>query len=417
VDYRVNRIAAYALVLLAAVSSSFLAGRWWSDGGKAATAADTEDASGYMCPMHHEYTSAHAGNCAVCGMRLVARSSVGVVYISTEMQRRAGVEVAAVESASVEHTLRLVGRVVAEDAATHVVTAGVGGFVRDLSRATTGSWVRKGEQLAAVIAPDAFPAIQSYIVALDAIDRLRQDGEGGAAQAQISSVNNNFQLRQERLEDLGMSDAQIAELRRTREVPTSISVVAPADGFVLSRHISPGQRFERGAEWYRIVDLRRVWIMAEMIGPEADFVQPGSRARVAVPGRAARLDALVSTALPLLDENSRTLRVRLEADNAQYVLRPDMLVEVELAVTLPAMTVVPSDAVLDSGRRQRVFVELAGGMFAARDVKTRLRVGDRVEIVEGLAPGDRIVTSGTFLVDSESRMTRAVEDLAGTHNH
>ena len=130
-----------------------------------------------------------------------------------------------------------------------------------------------------------------------------------------------------------------------------------------------------------------------------------------VPGRPTSLDARVSTALPLVDQHSRTLTVRLEAENPDYVLRPDMLVEVELPVTLPAATVVSADAVLDSGRRQMVFVEGEGG-FAPRDVTTGWRFGDRVEIIDGLAPGERIVTAGTFLIDSESRMTRALERAA-----
>ena len=112
-----------------------------------------------------------------------------------------------------------------------------------------------------------------------------------------------------------------------------------------------------------------------------------------------------------MDQHSRTLTVRLEAENPDYVLRPDMLVEVELPVTLPAATVVSADAVLDSGRRQMVFVEDEGG-FAPRDVTTGWRFGDRVEIIGGLAPGERIVTAGTFLIDSESRMTRALERAA-----
>jgi RND family efflux transporter MFP subunit len=277
--------------------------------------------------------------------------------------------------------------------------------------------VRKGEPLATVVAPDAFPALQSYVVALGAIDRLRQDGGEGVAQAQISSASGNFQLRREKLQDLGLSDAQIAETGRTREIPDSITIVAPEDGFVLARHISEGLRFERGTEFYRIADLRRVWILADVIGAEADYVKPELPARVGVPGRSRWLDARVSTALPLVEEDSRTMTVRLEAENPDYVLRPGMRVEVELAVTLPAMTVVPVDAVLDSGRRQMVFVERAEGVFVPRAVTTGWRFGDRVAIVDGLVPGERIVTSGTFLIDSESRMTRALEGVTATRSH
>jgi YHS domain-containing protein len=122
---------------------------------------------------------------------------------------------------------------------------------------------------------------------------------------------------------------------------------------------------------------------------------------------------MVSTVLPQFDPNSRTLKVRLELDNPGYTLRPDMFVDVEFPVTLPAALTVPADAVLDSGLRKMVFVDRGNGYFEPRKVETGWRFGDRIEITKGLMPGERIVVSGTFLIDSESRMKAAAAGIYG----
>jgi RND family efflux transporter MFP subunit len=214
-----------------------------------------------------------------------------------------------------------------------------------------------------------------------------------------------------------MSPAQLEELKRTREIPETIRIVAPADGLVLARSISPGQRFERGAEWYRIADLRHAWILADVFQHEAPHLRPGTQATVSLPDQRAAIGARVSSVLPQFDGPTRTLKVRLEADNPHYVLRPDMFVDVDLKITLPPAITVPADAVLDSGVATTVFVERGNGTFEQRAVETGWRLGDRVEIVKGLEHGERIVTAGTFLLDSESRMRKGGASAHAGHDH
>ena len=156
---------------------------------------------------------------------------------------------------------------------------------------------------------------------------------------------------------------------------------------------------------FQIADLRRVWILADVPAAEAQHVQSGMTAEVAVRGRPAALRATVSRAVvPQFDPLNQTARVRLEADNPGFALRPDMFVDVYLPIALPDAIAVPVDAVLDAGLKKRVFVERADGAFEPREVQTGWRFGDRVEIVNGLSAGDRVVVAGTFLLDSESRM-------------
>jgi Cu(I)/Ag(I) efflux system membrane fusion protein len=422
--------AVYTLLLLASVTVAFLAGSWSGPQGTVGAATPAAGAPvGYTCPMHPEYISDRAGDCPACGMPLVvhdtpgasadsvrpaAAPAPGTVRASPAALELVGVRVGPVERTSTTHVFRLAGRVAPDETRAYTVMAGVDGFVRDVSAVTTGGRVRKGEVLATFSAPDAIPAIQNYLVALSAIDRLNEGGAEGAAQAHTTASSANFQQRLEKLQDLGISESQMVEIRRTHQVPASIRILSPVDGFVLARTISPGQRFSRETSWYRIADLRRVWIVADLIGNDAGLVHPGQRATVSLPGQPTSWEARVSEVLPQVDPATRTLKVRLEMANPGYVLRPDMTVDVELPVALPPSVSVAVDAVVNSGLRQTVFVERAEGVFEPRGVRTGWRFGDRVEIVEGLSPGERIVQSATFLIDSESRMQIARARMPGT---
>jgi Cu(I)/Ag(I) efflux system membrane fusion protein len=155
---------------------------------------------------------------------------------------------------------------------------------------------------------------------------------------------------------------------------------------------------------YTIADLSRVWILAEVFGKDAQAFRPGAKARVTLPDTGESFQATVSDVLPEVDPATRVLRPRLVVDNPGFKLRPDMFVNVEVAVSLPAGLSVPSDAVVDSGLSKRVFVQTSAGHFEARTVETGWRLNDRVQIVKGLREGESVVAAGTFLVDSESRL-------------
>ena len=167
--------------------------------------------------------------------------------------------------------------------------------------------------------------------------------------------------------------------------------------------MSPGLRIEKGSELYRIVDLRRVWILVDLYEKDIGRIRPGGTARVLLRQQQKVYQAKVSEVLPQFDAASRTLKLRLEADNPGYCLRPDMFVDVEFPVTFPSMLNIPAEAVLYSGLRKTVFVDRGNGLFEPREVETGRQFGGRVEIVKGLREGERIVSSGNFLIDSESR--------------
>jgi RND family efflux transporter MFP subunit len=424
---------ALSIVLLGVLGSGFLAGSWYSQRERVSAASlRARRILYYVDPMHPAYKSGKPGIAPDCGMRLKpvyadggqptaigADLEVGpdnsshAVHVSPEQQQLIGVRVAPpVEKRSGSEKLRLYGRVAADETRVFRVDVGFDGFMREISTVTTGSHVRKDTWLATFSAPEVRSPIQGYLVALDVLDRTRALADNQAA---IDLASVSVQQTIDRLLTLGMSHVQIDEIRQTRQVPPYVKITAPADGFVLARHISVGQKVERGEELYRIADLRRVWILADVFGPEAEYVRPGMVAQVSLPGRRRSFDARVSSdVLPQFDAASQSVKVRLEADNPGSLLRPDMFVDVDLVITLPPTIAVSADAVLDTGLKKTVFVERSAGVFEPRAVETGWRFGGRVEIVNGLIPGDRIVVSGMFLLDSESRMRHTAPE-PGSH--
>jgi RND family efflux transporter MFP subunit len=341
-----------------------------------------------------------------------AAASGASISVAAEQQSLLGVRVAAVESASGKHGLRLFGRVAPDETRVYKLNAGADGAIRDVAPVTTGSRVSKNQLLGTFAAPSAATVVQLFMTANTSAHRAKhQTGETSIGSSAASLAAANIQQRTDQLRSIGMSTAQMEEIAQSGEFPQSIKILAPVDGFVLARNVSPGQTFEKGAEFFRIADLRRVWIVADVFEKDAQYLKPGTRVDVTLPHHAEPMTAKVSAVLPQFDPASRTLKVRLEADNPGFRLRPDMLVDVTAEVNVPAAIAVPVDAVVDSGLRKTVFVEHSPGQFQPREVQTGRRWSERVEIVKGLSAGERIAISGTFLLDSESRMKLAMERM------
>ena len=338
--------------------------------------------------------------------------SPGTVKISPEKQQVIGVRVGVVEKKAVTHTLRILGRVAADETRIYRINAAVDGWIGKTFDNSTGTLVKKDELLATFYSPDFLGAQQAYIFAVSSLDRFQASGK--EPPQQITLTRANVQQYKDSLRNLGMGDLQIEEIGRTRLYTENIDLTAPVTGFVLTRNVSPGERFEKGKELYRIADLSRVWILADLFENEAQYLQPGKGVKVSLPNQKRTFQAKVSNVLPQFDSATRTLKVRLEADNPGYALRPDMFVDVELPISLPPAIAVPADAILDSGLKKTVFVDRGNGLFEPREVETGWRLGNRIEIVKGLTPGEKIVLSGNFLIDSESRLELAAAGMYGT---
>ena len=400
------KVAASLCVAAAIFAAGYMANR---RPPPAAPSAAVRQALYYACPMHPQYKSDKLGDCPICGMRLVATYAggkpdpatagpPGMLKISGATQQLIGVRTDEVRRAPASYLLRLPGRITVDDARLYRLIAATDGWIRELGENTVGTSVKKDQVLASYYTSNLLNASQTLLYAMAA---NAQTGEGYLG-AQRTPTAFSLQTAIDSLRSLGMSEGQIAEIQRTRQAVPLIHIYSPVAGFVLARNISPAQRFDKGVELYRIADIGHVWVMADIFEQDLKFVRPGDLATVRYGGHG--FAARMGNALPQLDSESRTLKTRFELDNPGYIFRPNMFVDVEVQVKMPAAVVVPADAVIDSGRGKTVFVERSSGVFEPVLVETGWRLGDRVEITKGLDPGERIVVSGNFLIDSESRM-------------
>ena len=411
--------------------ASFLVGSWISGRSANPGVAGGRKILHYVDPMHPSYTSDKPGIAPDCGMPLepvyadgstgsvaLKKSAAmlpGTVQLTADQQHVIGVKIGEVETSGGSQSLRLQGKVVPDELRTFVINATIDGWITGVGKNTTGSIVRKDETLATFYSPEFLSAGQALIYALGSMDRsMNTTGATQAQKDQMQQFNVSLKQYRDALRNLGMGDLQIEKMIKTRKYMENVDIISPGNGLVISRNISPGQRFERGKELYRVTDLSRVWVFLDTYGAEVDHVRPGTAVRVSIPNRSQAFVGKVASVPPTFDPATRTLRVRVEVDNPGYILRPDMFVDCELPVKLPSMLSVPHDALLDSGLKKIVYVEKSAGLFEPREVETGAAYGGRVEITSGLKAGERIAISGTFLLDSESRMKTSAAGISST---
>lgn len=374
----------------------------------------------YVDPMHPAYRSNKPGIAPDCGMKLEpvyaeeASQSVlppedsmpAAVHVDPAAQQLYGIRLAKVESDTGQGAIRVFGRVAPDQTLVYRVNLGTDGYVKETHDDAVGNHVMKDQHLAIVYSPEFLAVAGGYLSANERTPAGTAAMKDNVAPSTVLNASS-AQARADRLRNLGMSDSQIDEISRDRKIPENVYVVSPTDGFILSRNISPGVRFERYSEMYTIADLSRVWVLAEVFGKDAQAFRPGTRARITLPDTGESFEARVSNVLPEVDPVTRIMKPRLEVDNPHFKLRPDMFVNVELAVSQQPGLTVPADAVLNSGMSKRVFVQTSVGHFEERAVETGWRLNDRVQIVKGLREGETVVAGGAFLVDSESRLQMA----------
>ncbi len=409
-------------VVLAAivVVASYVAGSWRGPYSAQSRSVTVEnEILYYECPMHPSFKSDKPGAAPCCGMQLepvykegrhasgdLAELLPGAVHISADRQQLLGVITNRVEKTGGVKTLRIPGRVSADESRVYKIKASESGWIREVYSSTVGSLVQKNQRLAAFYATPALQGAQlTYINTLNLV--AQNPVSNGELPGQAVPAENRIQAAADALRNLGVSDAQIAELGRTRKPMKDVLICAPATGLLAARDVSAGQRFQAGDELYRIIDLSRVWILADLFENEARHFRPGLTARIFHPYLGRTFSARVSEVLPQFDAATRTLKVRLEADNPGFMMQPDMFVDVELPVSQPPALNVPAEAVLDTGRTKTVFVAHENGVFEPREIRTGWRSSGRIEITGGLSEGENIVVSGNFLIDSESRLKKA----------
>ncbi len=446
------------IVAIAALGGAFLIGR--STGRKAAAAAGRTSEAGttlYTCGMHPQIMEEKPGNCPICGMKLtpIRRPAAGrqsgasvrsgerkIKYYKSTMvpgevkpgpgKDSMGMdmvpvyedEAAAAESTAIEvdpvttqnmgirtaivtrgplrRTIRSVGAIDYNETTLADVTTKFKGWIEKLFVNTTGQLVMKGDPLFEIYSPELYSAQVEYLLATDPAN---------------TSVSGNDSLKASALTKLkffDISDEQIAELEKTRRASKTLRILAPQDGFVVEKMAVQGQMVDAGMNIYRLADLGLVWVQAQVYEQDLVYLKLGQEATMKLdylPDREFR--GRITYIYPNVDEKTRTAKVRMEFHNPGYFLKPGMFATVEATSELePSALLAPDMAILRSGEKTTVFVALDRGRFDPRTVTLGPQAeGDMYQVLSGLNEGERIVTSGQFLLDSESQLREAIQKM------
>ena len=420
----------------------------------------------YTCGMHPEVIQDHPGNCPKCGMKLQPmapdraaamglttatpeesgkpkgerkilywKSSMipgeihtepgkdsmgmdlipvyadqqigaGTIQVDPVTEQNMGVRIDNVIVGPVTKTVRTVGFVDYDETSLANVTTKIDGWVEKLYVEETGQQVHEGDPLFEFYAPELFSAQEEY---LSAIRNLQQKDVPLIPRSRFDSEKLIRDART-RLEFFDISDEQIAELKRTGKVRKTMTIHAPFTGIVIHKNVVEGQYIKAGDDVFKIADLSTVWVIAKVFEYDLPYIKLGQEALMTLsylPGKTFR--GRVTYVYPYMEEKTREIPVRLEFHNPSYELKPGMYATVELSATLKERAVlVPDVAVIDTGLRAVAFVMPKAGRFELRELKTGVRSRDNyLEVLSGLAPGEKIVVSGQFLLDSESNLREA----------
>ncbi len=376
----------------------------YADGSQSAPAPENRKVLHYRDPRDPGYTSDKPGINPATGNDLepvyAQALPSNLLQVAPDRQQLAGVRYGQVEWTQAAEGIRANGRIVPDETLIIRIQARTDGWITSVSADFTGKLIAKGEPLLTLYSPELIAAQQEYLLALEARTLMRHTSMPEAA-------HNNEALAEaarRRLLLLNLTPAQIAEVERTQKPIDSITLYAPGNGYIMARNAFSGQRITAETELYTLADLAGVWVMADIFEADAPRIRLGQAARISLQGETAIHFARVTYIQPQIDPVSRTMKIRLELANPKMQLKPDMFVDVGIDIAGPPRLSVPSEAVIDAGTTKTVFLDRGNGYFEPRQVETGERFEDRVEILKGLKAGERIVTSGTFLLNSETQM-------------
>jgi Cu(I)/Ag(I) efflux system membrane fusion protein len=414
------KAAIVVLLIAAAFTGGYGYGRWYGKPSAAGQKKPERKILYWVDPMHPAYKSDKPGIAPDCGMKLVPvyadeapaaeAPPPGSIHVSAEKQQLIGVRYGEAEYTSGSQAIRAVGKVAMDETLISHVHSRTGGWIEKVFVNFTGDVVRKGEPLLTIYSPDLLATQQEYLLALKARNALK----GSTVRDVAGDSDALVAAARKRLELWDLTPAQIDEVAHSGEPVTNVTLYSPVSGYVLTRNAFGNQKITPDTDLYTVADLSRIWVLANVYEYQAPLVRMGQLARISLPYSGGRTySARVSYIQPQVDPATRTLQVRLELPNPGLALKPDMFVDVQFDVPQQRLLTVPAEAVLDSGTAQTVFVDRGNGYFEPRAVETGQHAGDRVEILKGLEAGERVVTSGNFLIGSESQLKPAADGMRG----
>lgn len=400
-----NRNVTVAALVLAALVVGLISGRVFGPGADAPRAARTQaerEILYWVAPMDPSYRRDGPGKSPM-GMDLVpvyadeVDAQPGTVSIDPAVVNNLGVRTAAADFGPLSRRIETVGYVSYDEDTVHHVHTRVEGWIERLVTKASGEPVQAGQLLFELYSPTLVNAQQEYLAALR------------------SNNNGLLTASRDRLDALGVTRGEIDALQRDRQVRQRVHVYAETDGVIAQLGVREGIYVTPATEIMSIARLDRVWVIAEVFERQAGWVKPGQRAEVQldyVPGQTWA--GTVDYVYPELDPKTRTLRVRLRFENEAATLRPNMFARVTVHGDSTGDVVhVPREALIRGGATDRVVVALGQGRFRSQAVTVGIESGDRVAILDGLSAGEQVVTSGQFLIDSESNIGSALERMNG----
>jgi Cu(I)/Ag(I) efflux system membrane fusion protein len=334
----------------------------------------------------------------------------GTVQITPERQQLIGVRFGTVEMRPLEKVIRTVGRVDYDEKKIVTVSLKVGGWIEDLFVDFTGKYVNKGDPLLTIYSPELVSTQEEYLLALRAKKSLAKSSFPEVA----SSGDSLAESAKRRLKLWDITDEEIKRLEESGQAKKTIPLYAPFTGFVVEKSAYKGMNVMPGMSLYKLADLSVVWLYADVYEYELPFVRLGQQASIQLtylPGETFTGKAVYI--YPALNPETRTAKVRFEFPNPHDRLKPEMYANVEIKVRLGRKLAVPEGAIINTGIRQMAIIDKGNGYFEPREVKVGSKVDDYYEVISGLKAGERVVTSASFLVDSESNLKEAMGGMTG----
>ncbi|MBI1929222.1 efflux RND transporter periplasmic adaptor subunit [Candidatus Poribacteria bacterium] len=374
----------------------------------------------YTCAMHPQIIRDQPGECPICGMTLIkktrgeesAEEAAGVVTISPEMVQILGVTTEKVQPRRIVKQIRAVGRIDYDERLLKVVTAHIPGRIDKLFVDFTGMKVKQGDPLVWIYSPELVSTQQEFLLSLETFDKMKNS----SLPEIIANAQSLVESSKRRLDLWGITEQQIQELEKSRKVNTHLTIYAPISGTVIQKGVIEGTHVAEGSPLYQIADLSSVWMYADIYEYEMSWVKVGQDVKVTVAAYPEMgFTAVVSFIDPVLNPNTRTVRVRTEIKNpdSTHLLKPGMFANAFLQVTLgEAVLAVSEDAVIHSGERNLVLLSKDGGKFQPVEVTLGTLAEGYYQVLGGLSGGETVVTSANFLIDSESQLKAAVSRMA-----
>lgn len=372
----------------------------------------------YYCPMHPNYTSDRTGECPICGMDLVLKkegkeegaeaTEKGEVFISPEKQQLIGVQTAKVGFVRLQKVVRAKGAVEYDERKMFDVNTKFEGWIEKLFVNYTGRLVNKGEPLFTIYSPELVSAQEEYLLSL----KNRDIGKNSQFEEIKASAHTMAETAKKKLKLLCITDEQIKQLEEKGEITKTLTISSPYSGFVIEKMVTEGMKIMQGMRLYKIADLSEVWIIADIYEQDLPMVKLGQTTEIlplAMSGKA--IAGKISYIYPYLEGELRTTKIRIEVANPNFILKPNMYVDVRIRIDLGRKLAIPDSAIIDTGQRQLVVLARGNGHFKPVEVRIGSKVEGFYEVLAGVKEGDEVVTNANFLIDSESKMKEALSGM------